>query len=140
MASIVIFEDDTALALHWQQILEDENHQVQTCKTLSSAIARIEQINPDVVITDMMIKQGDKFIPEGGLTLISKVAMMPNCKAHIIAVSGFRPKPHLHVTALDLAKLSGVDVALYKPIGAIKLIEAVNQLLADSSPKSSPDA
>ncbi|MEM1254016.1 MAG: response regulator [Cyanobacteria bacterium P01_H01_bin.21] len=131
MATILIFEDDVALALHWRKILETSNHSVCCCTTVEDALNMATTTHPDLVVIDMMVKQGGQFIPKGGLTLLSQLKLHYEESPYIIGVSGFKPGMYSQSTALEIAKHTGVDIALYKPISAEQLSNAVAELLAN---------
>ena len=130
MATILIFEDNSSLALCWREALEEKNHHVCCCTTVQDALAMTEKLMPDMIITDMMIKQGGQFIPEGGLTLLARLKIKYSPPPGIIGVSGFKPGLYCQATALEIAKNSGIDLALYKPFSIEQLLAAVEQLLA----------
>ncbi|MGD1950425.1 MAG: response regulator [Leptolyngbyaceae cyanobacterium] len=131
MATILIFDDNASLALQWRKGLETRDHYVCCCETLKNALAVANAIKPDIVVVDMMIRKDGKFVPEGGLTLLTCLNLKYSGSPKIIGVSGFKPGPYNKSTPLELAKRIGVDIALYKPISLELLLEAVEQLLTN---------
>ena len=134
MATILIFEDNMTLALQWRQLLETHNHYVCCCTTIRNALAIATAIQPDIVIMDMMIKQNDRFVPEGGLTLLARLKMEYDGSPYIIGVSGYKPGVYSKSTPLELAKRTGVNITLYKPIAPDHLVEIINQCLVNQQP------
>ncbi|MEO0984512.1 MAG: response regulator [Cyanobacteria bacterium J06639_14] len=132
MAHIVILEDDIALADYWQQLLENEGHQVIGCSTVAQALEYIPSGAVDLIIADMIIKDPDqgKSSHAGGLTLISKRDMGKLPKVPILGVSGHKPnRLYAPISPLAIAKDMGVDLALYKPIRPDTLLKTVHKLL-----------
>ena len=134
MANILIFEDNVELAHYWREFLEADNHSVWCCMSVDEAFETANEIAPDIVIMDMLIQHDGELIPEGGLTLLSKLRLKYAGSPYVIGVSGYRPGKYSKVTPLEIAKEtgSGIDLALYKPITPEQLINAVNQLLTNN--------
>ena len=130
MAKILIFEDNTQLAEEWRQLLETQNHRVWCCNTVSAALTLVGDIAPDIIILDMFIQKEGEYIPEGGLTLLSKLYLTLEITARTIGVSGVRPGKYNQLTPLEIAKRNDyIKCALYKPVSHAQLLDAVNQLL-----------
>ena len=129
MATILICEDDIALAAYWRRLLEAESHTVYCSETAIKALELVEVILPDLIITDMMIKKDGQFVPEGGITLLSGLRNRIERPIPIVCVSGYRPSAYNPTPALECARAMGVDIALYKPISPYKLINTVHGLL-----------
>ena len=136
MATIIIFEDNVALALHWQEILEAQNHHVHCCSNVPQALALVSKVMPDLIIADMLIKHRNQQKIEGGLTLVARLSLTTSFRGPILGVSGFKRGPYAQVTALDIAKDMGITMALYKPITPEQLLDTVDYLLLDSSSSS----
>lgn len=130
MAVILICEDDTSLASYWRQLLEAERHTVWCSENVPQALRLAEEKQPDLVITDMMIKQNGKFVPEGGLSLLFKLIFRSRLSMPILGVSGYRPGRYNEIPALEFAKSMGIDQALYKPISPERLLATVHHLLS----------
>ena len=129
MTTILICEDDIALASYWRHLLEAEDHIVYCCETAVKALELLKTTSPDLVITDMMIKENGKFVAKGGITLVNKLRQKTQPSIPVICVSGYRPNRYNVIPALELVKTMGVDMALYKPISPKKLLNAVTSLL-----------
>ena len=129
MATILICEDDISLAAYWRQLLEAENHTVYCSQTVPQALQLAEKISPDLIITDMMIRKNEEFLPEGGITLVNQLRCRAQHSIPVICVSGYRPSSYNLLPALEIAKAMKVDLALYKPITPKKLLNEVHNLL-----------
>lgn len=130
MARILILEDEISLSAYWRQLLEEEGHQVFCCSTVPKAIETASSTNPDLIVADMMIKEQGRFVDSGGITLLSKRVTGDLPAIPIIGVSGYKPQiRHLSMSALEIAKTMGVDLALYKPIAPATLLTAIDTLL-----------
>ncbi|VEP13041.1 Response regulator with CheY-like receiver, AAA-type ATPase, and DNA-binding domains [Hyella patelloides LEGE 07179] len=130
MGTILICEDDIPLAAYWRQLLEAKNHIVYCSATVSQALQLADKIFPDLIITDMMIRKNEKFLPEGGLTLVNQLRSRVQHSIPVICVSGYRPSSYNLLPALEIAKTMKVDLTLYKPITPKKLLDEVHKLLA----------
>ncbi|NEP63420.1 MAG: hypothetical protein F6K31_42065 [Symploca sp. SIO2G7] len=129
MADIVIFEDNMSLSLYWRSILEENCHQVRCCSTVSKALELVLEATPELLIADMLIKQDGRFIPEGGITLLHKLAARELITFPVLGVSGYRASSYKSLSALDIAKSMKISLALYKPITPQKLLQTVSKLL-----------
>ena len=135
MATILILEDDLRLAAYWQQILEAEGHEVAHADTAPRASTLVTEIEPDLIITDMVIERDGSFAPQGGLSLLAKLsAPTQERNIPVIGVSGYKPRKFNKFPPLEIAKSMGVDIALYKPVTPTVLIAAVRQLLPQAAP------
>ncbi|MGD1900587.1 MAG: response regulator transcription factor [Phormidesmis sp.] len=130
MTQILIFEDDDRLSAYWKTLLEAEDYTAECCSTMKESLIVMEQTPPDLIIVDMLIKQGGRLVAEGGLTLIAKLKLQSiDFRGPIIGVSGMKKGPFLRSTPLDIAKQMGIDVALYKPVCPDQLLQTVERLL-----------
>lgn len=129
MGTILICEDNIPLAAYWRKLLEAQNHTVYCSETVSQALKLAKKICPDLVITDMMIRKNERFLPEGGITLVSQLRRNSQQSIPVICVSGYRATCHNPLPPLEIVKTMKVDLTLYKPIAPKKLLNAVHELL-----------
>lgn len=131
MTTILILEDNLELALYWKEILEAKKYAVSCCSKVSGALDFIQERFPDLLIVDMLLKEGSRTLTEGGLTLLGKLQLMniSNYSPAIIGVSAYKRSPYLYTTPLEIAETMGLDIALYKPISSMQLAESVELLL-----------
>ena len=134
MAKILLMEDDEDLATVLDELLTAENHTVTTCRSATEAFALISQERFDILITDIIVIQDDKPVPDGGISLISRLRgalswnLEPWMKTMpIIAISGAIQNQGMS----DLLKISrdlGADMTLGKPTDTKDLLQAINIL------------
>ncbi|MEM9585623.1 MAG: response regulator, partial [Pseudomonadota bacterium] len=116
------------------ELLTAENHTVTTCRSATEAFALISQERFDILITDIIVIQDDKPVPDGGISLISRLRgalswnLEPWMKTMpIIAISGAIQNQGMS----DLLKISrdlGADMTLGKPTDTKDLLQAINIL------------
>lgn len=127
MTTILLVEDDRALATHWREALEAEEYRVVHEVTVEGAIQALDEVAFDVVITDVILETDDAQLTEsGGFAVISYIALNVDPAPRILATSGLES----HSTFVDrnFAKMSSLR-ALQKPISDTKLVETVKELL-----------
>ena len=120
MARILIVDDDEMMRAMLNGIVTEAGHEVTICDTSQEATRIADEIEPDLIITDI-------FIPEkGGLEVIRHVKdVLPDTK--IIAISGFDMRQDVDV--LELAKRGGADETFQKPVHAQVLSDTIQLLL-----------
>ena len=130
MARILILEDEISLSSYWRRLLEEHGHQVVCCSTAPKALEEASSTDFDLIVADMMLKEQNRYANSGGLTLLSKRVTGDLPPIPIIGVSGHKPQAKLlPMSALEIAKTMGVDLALYKPIAPDTLLGAIDKLL-----------
>lgn len=135
MASILLLEDDFVLTQDYTEALVKVGHQVDFQPNATEAFSRCKSIRFDVAVVDIFISGMDGFVPDGGLSFISKFRhylghdLKTSKKMPIIAISGgvsvstqFNPLG----TALDI----GANFSIAKPFEVSTLVETVDQALA----------
>lgn len=138
MADILILEDNLELALHWQLALEPHQHAVRCAANVDHAMKLFNQQMPDLIITDMLIRDNNQIQAEGGLVFISRINLNTTFNGPILGISGFTKSHYARTTPLDFAKQLGISMALYKPILSDQLIDAVDYLLQNPATKATP--
>jgi CheY-like chemotaxis protein len=122
MAKILVIDDEEQLRDLLKQMLTRDGHEVTTASDGVEGMRAFEQIQPDVVITDIIMPNKD------GIEVITEL-LCKNAKTAIIAISGGRRA----ITAefnLESAELLGVKGILSKPFTREQLREAVHLALA----------
>ena len=115
-AAILVVEDDHNLARVFAKTLEAEGYRTIDVDTGRAAIAEIRTRNPDLVLLDLGLPDGD------GLALLPTIRA--NSAAPIIVVSG-RVREAEKVRALD----TGADDYLTKPFSVPELLARVRVAL-----------
>ena len=118
-ASILVIEDDAALAQTFQEILEAEEYAVTLAATAAEARAAIEQHPPDLVLTDLVLPDAD------GLILCAD--LKAKLGVPLIVVSGTVRKRD-SVLALKL----GADDFISKPFDVDELLSRIEAALRRS--------
>lgn len=120
MIKILVIEDDSSFRNVLVQMLEKAGFDVTQAENGNQAIRECAAINPDLVITDIIMP--DK---EGLETIQELLGLCPELK--IIAMSGggrFGPNSYL-----PLAAKLGAKKTLQKPFMREELLSAINEVL-----------
>ncbi|MDW3183445.1 response regulator [Roseobacter sp.] len=134
MACILLMEDDVDLSTVLDEVLSSNGHVVTTSQSASEAFNLIAKNRYDLLITDIIVLKDDTPVPDGGISLISRLrgALSWNLepwmkKMPIIAISGA-----IHNQGMsELLKISrdlGADMAFGKPMDTDDLLQAINLL------------
>lgn len=125
MANILLIDDDDIFRNMLQTALKRASHQVVAAQSGEEAIRVLTRMQPEVVITDVVMPDRD------GLEMIPEMRSLC-AKAKIIAVSAGL---NMHgVSFQTAAKMSGADLALAKPFPLASMTAAVEKLLAENPP------
>lgn len=122
MTTILIVDDDELFRTMLEAMLRKEGHQVLTASNGTEALARLESTSPDLIMTDILMPDGD------GIELITALNQQQR-GIPIIAMSGGRRAISLEFN-LESAALMGVNATLPKPFTR----ERLRQALADALP------
>ncbi|MFK7765084.1 MAG: response regulator [Roseobacter sp.] len=130
MAKLLIMEDDVILGFRLTEKLEEAGHEVDVCKTASAGIELLWQTTYDVLVSDIIVRENGKSIPDGGFKLIGWARNNPKtCKIPIIAVTGTQKMPGMgHM--LSTAEQIGANACLEKPFNVAELLDLVDRLMA----------
>lgn len=123
MGRILLVDDDVSFNEVLKQYLEYVGHEVVCAFDGKQGLSLLEQVKPDLVITDIVMPgvDGMEFI----FKIMDSIMHFP-CK--IIAISGggrIGGKEYL-----ETAKALGVDYALEKPFGMADLQKRIEKLLS----------
>lgn len=131
--TVLILEDDQALALSWQQGFEEHGDRAIIASTATQALELLDSTPIDVLISDMYIYVGDKLGSDGGVKLIGllRAAGSPSERIElpIIAITGQPQDSRFMPPVLELAKSLGADLCLEKPISVSTLVHTTHDLL-----------
>lgn len=127
-------DDDELFASVLSEVLASSGHAVRTATTASQAMDMITNGRFDLLITDIIVRREDQTIPDGGISLISRLRgalswnLQPWMKEMpIIAISGAIRNQGLS-DLLRITKDLGADMALPKPCDTGELLDAINLL------------
>jgi two-component system chemotaxis response regulator CheY len=119
--SILVVEDSDEIRAMVAQILEQAGHTVGQACNAREAVALIDDLDPDLVITDIFMPEGDGF--EMMREIRDRSRHPP-----VIVMSGGAQVPGLNF--LDVAGRLGAAVILQKPFKRGELLDAVSRALA----------
>lgn len=114
--SILLVDDDPAIASLVSEILEEEGYSVTSVSTGAEAESGVEQIKPDLVILDIMLPDAD------GLMLCAR--LLARWPAPIIMLSG-SVRESDRILSLRL----GADDFISKPFDTLELVARVQAVL-----------
>ena len=135
MITILLVEDDRALAAHWREGLESQNFRVIHATSVAGAIEILKDNSVDLVVTDVFLEEGDS--PDGlkgGLAVISYVIANVDPRPKIIAASGLETQAKFFDQNF---KQMGSFRSLQKPIQIETLLATIDELFQPQ--KDSPE-
>ncbi|GII22563.1 response regulator [Planosporangium mesophilum] len=119
MATVVIAEDDAALRGLFTRVLTRAGHHVDACPDGGSALARVRDHRPELVLTDVDMPPG-----MSGLDLLAMIRATPDlAPIPVIVTTG----GHLDS---DTAAALGATLLLRKPVSPHDLTAHVDAILA----------
>src|SRR5512142_1578723 len=124
MAIILVVDDELGIRALLSEILADEGHTIELAENAAQARACRERLRPDLVLLDIWMPDVD------GITLLKEWGATSMLTMPVIMMSGHGTID----TAVEATKF-GAMAFLEKPITLQKLLRAVEQGLAKSSPR-----
>ena len=136
MAKILLMDDDVDYTSVLSELLTDANHSVAVVRAASEAFEALKEAQYDLLITDIIVFKDQKSVPDGGISLISRLRGPLSWNLEqwkkdmpIIAVSGAIHNQGMS-GILQTARSLGADFALGKPTDFKELLHAINTLTA----------
>ncbi len=117
---ILILEDDLEFGPLLQESLQLEGYSVSLYTLASRAIAHLDENDADLVITDLLIRDGDNYVQDGGIKLISEIKQIRSLNVPVIAISGSFRKDQYY--AMSTAMTVGADKTIAKPVDPKELL------------------
>jgi DNA-binding response OmpR family regulator len=117
MARIVVIDDDPAVQLSVQLMLEHDGHEVACAADGELGLKLITSNPPDLIITDIIMPNKD------GMETIAEIRKTDR-DTPILAIS-----IGSHAQFLKMAEMLGANATLLKPFERQDLLAAVNKLL-----------
>jgi CheY-like chemotaxis protein len=128
--SRILLADDSPQALRLgEQILSAQGHQVVSVTDGATALRRLNDVNPDLLITDV-------YLPTRNGFEVTRFLRSQEQYRHLPVI--FAAAPADEFNEQD-AKNAGADVILRKPFEASALLSAVQKLLEASAAASNRD-
>lgn len=123
MAKILLIDDEEQMRFLLTRMLTRDGHEVFLAQDGEEGVQSYYQVNPDLVITDIIMPKKD------GIEVIIEL-IQAHPKLPIIAISGGRRA----VTAgfnLDSAHMLGVRASLLKPFTHQQLLNVIEDIMQD---------
>jgi DNA-binding response OmpR family regulator len=121
MSSVLVIDDDPVLCAVVEGVLKGEGYSVTSAGDAQSGISRFIELNPDLVIVDILMPG-----KEGMATILELRETNP--EARILAITGGGNFAASDV--LRIAELLGADNSLKKPFEPATLLATVKHCLA----------
>jgi len=118
-AKLLIVEDDERLRSSLQEYFEREGFDVAVAEDGGSALATLDQVNPDLIILDVQLPHVD------GLEVCQTVRQWVGHSTGIIMISGIKKEMVDRVVGLEV----GADVYMTKPFETRELLAQARALL-----------
>lgn len=122
MAKILVIDDDKMIQTVFEQFLVREGHEVMLADDGRQGMRMIDETNPELVITDIMMPEMD------GLEILLEIRKRKTALPIIAISGGMRDLP---VNFLRQAKLFGARYVFEKPVPLGVLGDAVKSSLAE---------
>lgn len=133
MAKLLIMEDDLVFSFQLKRDLEGAGHQVELCSNASAAIEELKNAHYDLLISDIIVRENDHPVPDGGIRLVgwARNNFDPDALP-IIAMTGAHKHPGMSYV-LTTAETVGANASLQKPFHLDDMLVLVNRLIGDNS-------
>lgn len=129
MAKLLVLEDDIAFGFRLKRELIDAEHEVELYSAASDAIEELCQTQYDLLITDIIIRQDNRSVPDGGIKLVAWVRRNANMRTiPIIAMTGTHKFPGMK-SILSTIEQVGANASLEKPFHMDDLLAMIDRLL-----------
>lgn len=119
MATILVIEDNLEILENFEELLESENYQVVTATNGKVGIRKLDQLLPDLIISDIMMPEMD------GYEVLEKL--------HNHAETSTIPFIFLTAKAEKAEKKMGLDLGaddyLIKPVSAEVMLDSIKKCL-----------
>ncbi len=119
---LLLIEDDREISMTLQKVLQSAGYDLTAANNGVDGLRQAETVQPDLVITDMMMPR------MGGFPVLEKLKSMPNPPKIIMitANEGGRHKAY--------AEMLGADEYIRKPFAMDVLLEAIERVLGKPAP------
>jgi len=121
----LIIDDDELDLAAMRVALEAEGFQVETYQRSEDGLRRVREVQPDLVIVDLMMPPPDGFEVCRRLEQDDQLRRVPR-----IVVSAISEKMHKSTTGIDVQSRVDADEFMEKPVDPEALSRRVHELLA----------
>ncbi|RAJ93577.1 sigma-54-dependent transcriptional regulator [Aliidiomarina maris] len=125
---IVVVEDDPGLRELLTEELESEGYQVQAAESVENALPLIQQVQPDLVVSDLRLPGAN------GMTMVPQLLQLPNAPS-ILLITAFGTVAQ----AVEALK-QGADDFLTKPLDMEHFLLTVTRLLENRRLRTTVEA
>ena len=120
MKTILLIDDSKPQLLSSKFTLQHGGYRVETVSDPLLALAKIKELQPDLIITDVNMPGKD------GITLVREIRQIPLFSVTPLLVMSTDSQKHL----FDQARAAGATGWLMKPVKQEDLLATVNKLLS----------
>lgn len=128
MAKLLMMEDDVVFSFRLKNMLKSAGHQVEVRSSATDAIEELLHESYDVLISDVIIREDGKPVPDGGIKLVSWVRNHEEMKTlPIIVITGshkYQGMQHILTTARQI----GANAGLEKPFDDDEILSLISRL------------
>lgn len=123
-STILIVDDEEDILEFLEYNLKKENFEVHTASSGRKAITIAQEVNPDLIILDVMMPELD------GIETCKELRELPGMKNTLIAFLTARNEDYSQIAGFD----AGADDYINKPIKPRVLVSRINALLRRNNP------
>lgn len=123
-STILIVDDEEDILEFLEYNLRKEDFEVHTASSGKKAIAIAQEVNPDLIILDVMMPELD------GIETCKELRELPGMKNTLIAFLTARNEDYSQIAGFD----AGADDYINKPIKPRVLVSRINALLRRNNP------
>ena len=120
MKTVLLIDDSKTQLLSAKFTLQHGGYRVEAITDPATALDRIKELHPDLIITDINMPGKD------GITLVHEVRQLPEFSATPLLIMSTDSQKHL----FDQARAAGATGWLMKPVKQEDLLATVKKLLS----------
>jgi DNA-binding response OmpR family regulator len=129
MAKLLVMEDDLVLGYELERKLVRAGHEVEVRRSASDAMVELLSTPYDLLITDVVVWEQGKPVPDGGITLMGRIRQTSEIKTlPVIAMTGAHVSPGMQ-DVLATMELVGANASLEKPFDIHDLLSHIERLI-----------
>lgn len=130
--TVMVIDDDREFLEEISDMLASNGYLVETAEDGNTAVERVKQLHPDIILLDIQLKKVNGPAVFDGLTVFDELKKMEHVSAiPVIAISGVYVKSYQSNYFL----VHGVDSFIAKPFSVQKLLEEIEKKLCNTGAK-----